>query len=140
MIRRPPRSTRTDTLFPYTTLFRSPAQPAAADGIDGRRRLAALPMRMVALQPARSGALSQPERQRPGRDDDGAGGLNSWSWSRVTRPAGSRSDSVRSRSAQAWRFGGSARSPLAGLAGQTIRQASSKDGPGSRGGEVSGGP
>src|SRR3546814_4790555 len=28
MIRRPPRSTRTDTLFPYTTLFRSPAAPA----------------------------------------------------------------------------------------------------------------
>src|SRR3546814_10522501 len=27
MIRRPPRSTRTDTLFPYTTLFRSPAIP-----------------------------------------------------------------------------------------------------------------
>src|SRR3546814_8093817 len=26
MIRRPPRSTRTDTLFPYTTLFRSPLQ------------------------------------------------------------------------------------------------------------------
>src|SRR3546814_3901145 len=31
MIRRPPRSTRTDTLFPYTTLFRSPvpARPPA---------------------------------------------------------------------------------------------------------------
>src|SRR3546814_9257116 len=28
MIRRPPRSTRTDTLFPYTTLFRSTAPPA----------------------------------------------------------------------------------------------------------------
>src|SRR3546814_9326897 len=27
MIRRPPRSTRTDTLFPYTTLFRSAACP-----------------------------------------------------------------------------------------------------------------
>src|SRR3546814_5352489 len=27
MIRRPPRSTRTDTLFPYTTLFRSYDQP-----------------------------------------------------------------------------------------------------------------
>src|SRR3546814_8204360 len=27
MIRRPPRSTRTDTLFPYTTLFRSPDPP-----------------------------------------------------------------------------------------------------------------
>src|SRR3546814_13020393 len=28
MIRRPPRSTRTDTLFPYTTLFRSDGSPA----------------------------------------------------------------------------------------------------------------
>src|SRR3546814_9644307 len=28
MIRRPPRSTRTDTLFPYTTLFRSAQWPA----------------------------------------------------------------------------------------------------------------
>src|SRR3546814_2005192 len=31
MIRRPPRSTRTDTLFPYTTLFRSPAELKAVD-------------------------------------------------------------------------------------------------------------
>src|SRR3546814_17591039 len=30
MIRRPPRSTRTDTLFPYTTLFRSICAPALA--------------------------------------------------------------------------------------------------------------
>src|SRR3546814_9432918 len=30
MIRRPPRSTRTDTLFPYTTLFRSPSTLRAA--------------------------------------------------------------------------------------------------------------
>src|SRR3546814_13444333 len=30
MIRRPPRSTRTDTLFPYTTLFRSAAAGGAA--------------------------------------------------------------------------------------------------------------
>src|SRR3546814_7896250 len=30
MIRRPPRSTRTDTLFPYTTLFRSSAKANAA--------------------------------------------------------------------------------------------------------------
>src|SRR3546814_18387870 len=28
MIRRPPRSTRTDTLFPYTSLFRSPREEA----------------------------------------------------------------------------------------------------------------
>src|SRR3546814_5045290 len=43
MIRRPPRSTRTDTLFPYTTLFRSdverlggsgqPAAPVAAPSL-----------------------------------------------------------------------------------------------------------
>src|SRR3546814_1363271 len=31
MIRRPPRSTRTDTLFPYTTLFRSSQRVRAAD-------------------------------------------------------------------------------------------------------------
>src|SRR3546814_7853454 len=46
MIRRPPRSTRTDTLFPYTTLFRSAisgARSALADccpvaGVLGRDR------------------------------------------------------------------------------------------------------
>src|SRR3546814_17777805 len=31
MVRRPPRSTRTDTLFPYTTLFRSHAIAGAAE-------------------------------------------------------------------------------------------------------------
>src|SRR3546814_5103292 len=31
MIRRPPRSTRTDTLFPYTTLFRSNPSPERAE-------------------------------------------------------------------------------------------------------------
>src|SRR3546814_15296492 len=31
MIRRPPRSTRTDTLFPYTTLFRSQASTIAEE-------------------------------------------------------------------------------------------------------------
>src|SRR3546814_15691882 len=50
MIRRPPRSTRTDTLFPYTTLFRSIApeqralrplehfDPFDVEGIEGDRR------------------------------------------------------------------------------------------------------
>src|SRR3546814_9324896 len=33
MIRRPPRSTRTDTLFPYTTLFRSRLVPRAIAGL-----------------------------------------------------------------------------------------------------------
>src|SRR3546814_5633605 len=35
MILRPPRSTRTDTLFPYTTLFRSLDRP---DAIEARHR------------------------------------------------------------------------------------------------------
>src|SRR3546814_6759105 len=34
MILRPPRSTRTDTLFPYTTLFRSPGQKAAQQHVE----------------------------------------------------------------------------------------------------------
>src|SRR3546814_10583534 len=33
MILRPPRSTRTDTLFPYTTLFRSPPTGVTREGI-----------------------------------------------------------------------------------------------------------
>src|SRR3546814_17954086 len=36
MIRRPPRSTRTDTLFPYTTLFRSGSARTASGPADGR--------------------------------------------------------------------------------------------------------
>src|SRR3546814_4582233 len=34
MIRRPPRSTRTDTLFPYTTLFRSRVHQHRLAGVD----------------------------------------------------------------------------------------------------------
>src|SRR3546814_7937544 len=37
MIRRPPRSTRTDTLFPYTTLFRSSGQ--SGSGCSSIRRI-----------------------------------------------------------------------------------------------------
>src|SRR3546814_1115831 len=38
MIRRPPRSTRTDTLFPYTTLFRSGGEPASGGKRLGNRQ------------------------------------------------------------------------------------------------------
>src|SRR3546814_20881298 len=34
MVRRPPRSTRTDTLFPSTTLFRSVTAPVRVQGVD----------------------------------------------------------------------------------------------------------
>src|SRR3546814_10593595 len=44
MIRRPPRSTRTDTLFPYTTLFRSLAAPTSPASLrrtnDGKKAMA----------------------------------------------------------------------------------------------------
>src|SRR3546814_6870488 len=55
MIRRPPRSTRTDTLFPYTTLFRS-VDPAFVQVI-GRKGAAV--------------ALQLPARRTPGLAVDG---------------------------------------------------------------------
>src|SRR3546814_9654407 len=47
MVRRPPRSTRTDTLFPYTTLFRSPMHRYAAgsDPVDDLTQPLPHPMR-----------------------------------------------------------------------------------------------
>src|SRR3546814_21085558 len=64
MIRRPPRSTRTDTLFPYTTLFRSVGlQHAAADLVEfdrfEQRLEIALAEAFVAL------ALDAFEKDRP---------------------------------------------------------------------------
>src|SRR3546814_15102003 len=46
MIRRPPRSTRTDTLFPYTTLFRSHHALGLGGDHDGEARA-------IAFQPLR---------------------------------------------------------------------------------------
>src|SRR3546814_11078864 len=48
MIRRPPRSTRTDTLFPYTTLFRSQLRSTLSACIS-----------LTALARTRSGAADQ---------------------------------------------------------------------------------
>src|SRR3546814_20950223 len=68
MIRRPPRSTRTDTLFPYTTLFRS--RPAADPDrlCRGRRSGAGGPDRARGLwrRPwAGKGALDRLRRAGP---------------------------------------------------------------------------
>src|SRR3546814_130875 len=57
MIRRPPRSTRTDTLFPYTTLFRSLSDPDHT--LDACK--AALSM-VVALDRLNRGKLEHPEK------------------------------------------------------------------------------
>src|SRR3546814_16723960 len=60
MIRRPPRSTLTDTLFPYTTLFRSPSR------LGGRARRGARPLSgagaVVGL--ARLERQAQPRKRR----------------------------------------------------------------------------
>src|SRR3546814_8149671 len=49
MIRRPPRSTRTDTLFPYTTLFRSTACRLARAFCSERMRFAQSGAELVAV-------------------------------------------------------------------------------------------
>src|SRR3546814_9753822 len=56
MIRRPPRSTRTDTLFPYTTLFRSLAAPAsvAPPKAPARMPTSVMPTWTVAKKRSRS--------------------------------------------------------------------------------------
>src|SRR3546814_11541389 len=51
MIRRPPRSTRTDTLFPYTTLFRSLLLPKRILKIVGVKQVAPIEARMAAGKP-----------------------------------------------------------------------------------------
>src|SRR3546814_16383494 len=79
MIRRPPRSTRTDTLFPYTTLFRSAARAdecarpatAARTGRTESRRVALV--RQCILAVARARRRSRRRRGRAARDETQAG-------------------------------------------------------------------
>src|SRR3546814_7106406 len=70
MIRRPPRSTRTDTLFPYTTLFRSRDQ-RAADRHQRRQRGEAEglehPHRVPQRRDCRRGLV---DRQYPAREGE----------------------------------------------------------------------
>src|SRR3546814_12141671 len=74
MIRRPPRSTRTDTLFPYTTLFRS-GDAGAALGAAATRRAARrnLPARGRALYGLLSlrGMERAPVARHAGHQEDG---------------------------------------------------------------------
>src|SRR3546814_16634803 len=65
MIRRPPRSTRTDTLFPYTTLFRS------AD--DGGIFAQAVDMRDRKVRRREAGEYARLafDRMRPGQEGTG---------------------------------------------------------------------
>src|SRR3546814_4927730 len=66
MTRRPPRSTRTDTLFPYTTLFRSPGFGGRDRGPHHRAGRIATPSPGCAnVASGRAGAVSAtPEQAR----------------------------------------------------------------------------
>src|SRR3546814_17833397 len=57
MIRRPPRSTRTDTLFPYTTLFRSITRAGAPVYVDYAHTPDGLEAALDALRPHATGRL-----------------------------------------------------------------------------------
>src|SRR3546814_1104020 len=61
MIRRPPRSTRTDTLFPYTTLFRSRVGPITAlwRFSKGRVHMQMLPL-LFSAHPVKCATLKFP--------------------------------------------------------------------------------
>src|SRR3546814_10554774 len=70
MIRRPPRSTRTDTLFPYTTLFRSwfflpphtrPRHRPSTGPIPAARLMKAITARSTASIPATSANSARSE-------------------------------------------------------------------------------
>src|SRR3546814_17599155 len=58
MIRRPPRSTRTDTLFPYTTLFRS-RRGTGACRIEPFRQVGMTGGEIFAHQPAQHRAIAR---------------------------------------------------------------------------------
>src|SRR3546814_12266026 len=66
MIRRPPRSTRTDTLFPYTTLFRSQrrGERVQVEGLEGCGRHCTILVQGRAAGPADA---SWESRQAPAR-------------------------------------------------------------------------
>src|SRR3546814_12705285 len=90
MIRRPPRSTRTDTLFPYTTLFRSPGVQAAAEGRVRGRREAALQPRATALFEARPANRASEEARVRFVD-----GRRLWRPGKVQEPARDRARHLR---------------------------------------------
>src|SRR3546814_17183287 len=82
MIRRPPRSTRTDTLFPYTTLFRSAlavGNHGPIGDIDGERLVEAEARRLAARDRLAEllGAFAREHHRHQARKDRKSTRLNS---------------------------------------------------------------
>src|SRR3546814_9288704 len=63
MIRRPPRSTRTDTLFPYTTLFRSDPS-LVEETLEARRNQVLVPLFSISPDPEMREAITALSRQK----------------------------------------------------------------------------
>src|SRR3546814_5574181 len=76
MIRLPPRSTRTDTLFPYTTLFRSFQLPRCGRASWGRPSSSSR-ARLSALRPPDRLASSQGQLIAPKRSEEHTSELQS---------------------------------------------------------------
>src|SRR3546814_2537725 len=72
MIRRPPRSTRTDTLFPYTTLFRSCARDIRTNEDLRRDERYAFPDASVRARPVRGAVAARRIMGDAARDRDAA--------------------------------------------------------------------
>src|SRR3546814_2827091 len=91
MIRRPPRSTRTDTLFPYTRLFRSAGTIAAANAEDmaaaRAKGLTPALLDRLELTPARIEAMARGVEAVAGLPDPVGRTLAEWE-----RPNGLRSE------------------------------------------------
>src|SRR3546814_2479964 len=121
MIRRPPRSTRTDTLYPYTTLFRSflarqlHAAPVGLDlavqhieagalpravGADQRQQFALRDLEAHVLHrlDAAEGLAQAPHRQAWGRQTRGRVARNGRAW-RSEEPPSALQSLMRSQSA-----------------------------------------
>src|SRR3546814_15404477 len=97
MIRRPPRSTRTDTLFPYTTLFRSPATRKSGVSVTPRPARAAIwstsPLSLF-IAPSTVTACRCPSGPTKNQRPTGSRGVNTRQRCRV-RSAGGRSEERR---------------------------------------------
>src|SRR3546814_10673501 len=94
MIRRPPRSTRTDTLFPYTTLFRSIPVAARRARRDRRRQAGVGRSRSLFGDPRRIG---------------GGGGAGTREPRRTRRPRAERTRQCHGRAGHPFVLGAVAR-------------------------------
>src|SRR3546814_1910633 len=118
MIRRPPRATRTDTLFPYTTLFRSPRNAPRVSGSPIGRGARTRRVGRARGERPREGAGPPP--RHPATSSTGRGTARACGREeaasrhrRTTLAAASASRPIRGQPARPDRGGGGVQAPLA---------------------------